>query len=228
MGLFKSKKKSSSSTAHEPYSTMKDTPWIKQGRQIAEAGGRGILDNYNNVNTFDAATRKSLDDRNNQTYKRMFDEMDRQYTNIMNKYAANNYNRFGTLNATRPQFITDEYKRDFQRQMDDAAYNKAAHYDELMDNELRRRYNTLNMYSNMYGVGQIPYQLDVSNYNVGNTNKDLAYNSRLGTNANAGGSSGFGNILGNAASGATSGYLSTGNGWGAALGGGMGILGGFI
>lgn len=217
--------KKKSAPRHEDYDKMQDTPWISQARRIADVGGRGVLDNYNKVNVFDAATRKSLDDRNNQTFKRAFDEMDRQYTNIMNKYAANNYNRFGTLNATRPQFITDEYKRDFQRQMDDMAYNKAAHYDELMDKELSRRYNTLNMFGDLYRYGQVPYQLDVSNYNVDQTNKDLAYNQKL-LDYNSGQSGGFMGALGGAARGGISGYMATGNPWGAAAGAIGGAIGG--
>ena len=151
---------------HDPYEEMKDTPWITQARQIADVGGRGVLDNYNKVNVFDAETRRELDRRNNETYQRAFDDMERNYTNIMNKYNAKNYNQFGTLNATAPSFVTDSYKRDFQRQMDDMSYNKAAHYDELMDNELRRRYNTLDMYDKLYQYGQVPYDLDLKNWNI--------------------------------------------------------------
>ena len=135
---------------HEPYEEMKDTPWITQGREISDIGGKGILDNYNNVNIFSPETQKSLEARNNAIYKRAFDNMERVYTDTMNKYNAANYNQFGTLNATPAAYRTDQYRRDFQRQMDDLAYNQAVNYDTLMDNELQRRYNTLDMYNTLY------------------------------------------------------------------------------
>ena len=160
---------------HEPYEEMKDTPWITQGREIADIGGKGILDNYNKVNVFSPETQKSLEARNNAIYKRAFDNMERAYTDTMNKYNAANYGQFGTLNATPAAYRTDQYRRDFQRQMDDLAYNQAVNYDTLMDNELQRRYNTLDMYNTLYGYGQTPYQQDIANWNTRNTNKDLAY-----------------------------------------------------
>ena len=212
------------SPTHSPYEEMKDTPWITQARQISDVGGKGVLDNYNKVNVFDDVTRASLDARNNETYKRAFDDMERNYTNIMNKYNANNYNQFGTLNATAPSFVTDSYKRDFQRQMDDMAYNKAAHYDELMDNELRRRYNTLDMYDKLYQYGQVPYDLDLKNWNIRNTNKDIDFENRKIAYSTGGG--GFSGALGGGLSGAMSGFMTTGNPWGALAGGVLGAAGG--
>jgi len=167
------------SPKHAQYEEMKDTPWISQARQIADIGGQGVLDNYNKVNTFDEATRKSLEARNNAVYQRAFGDAEKAYTDIMNKYAGKNYNQFGTLNATAPSYITDQYRKDFQRQMDDLAYNKAINYDTLMDKELQRRYNTLNMFGNMYQYGQTPYQQDVMNWNTRNTNKDIDYQNAL-------------------------------------------------
>lgn len=211
-------KKKSSVPQHEAYSTMEDTPWITQARQIADIGGQGVLNNYKNVDVFDEDTQASLEARNNATYKRAFDNMEREYTNTMNKYAANNYNRFGTLNSTPSAYSTDEYQRQFQREMDDLAYNQAVNYDTLMDNELSRRYNTLNMYSNMYQYGQTPYQQDVKNWNIENTNKDIAYNNAMANYLNNSSSSGG---LEGAISGASQGASigSVGGGWGALAGG---------
>ena len=164
---------------HKPYEEMKDTPWITQGRQIAQAGGEGILGNYNNVNVFSPETNASIDARNNEIYRRAFDNMNREYNRSMNKYNASNYNRFGTLNATAPYYITDQYQRDFQRGMNDLAYNQAMNYDTLRDKELQRRYNTLDMFANMYQYGNTPYQQDLKNWNIRNTNKDLEYNDAI-------------------------------------------------
>lgn len=174
------------------YEEFKDTPWITQGRQIADIGGQGVLDNYNKVNVFDEGTQASLDARNNAIYQRAFNDMERNYTDIMNKYNAKNYNQFGTLNATAPSYVTDQYRRDFQREMDDLAYNKAVNYENLINNELQRRYNTLDMYHNLYQYGVTPHNVDLANWNTRNTNKDIA---SAAINANNANSSVFGNLL---------------------------------
>lgn len=202
------------------YSKMKDTPWIKQGRQIADIGGKGVLSNYGKVNVFDQDTIDSLNARNNAVYQRAFSDMDQNYNNIMNKYAARNYNRFGSLNNTPAAYTTDQYQKDFQRQINDLSYNKAVNYENLINNELQRRYNTLNMFANMYQYGKTPYEHDKMNWNVENTNKDIAYNNDLVF----GNSNLFGNIIGGAAQGG----LATGNPWGAVAGEAMGAIGGLM
>lgn len=174
------------------YEEFKDTPWIKQGRQIASVGGQGILDNYGKVNWFDDATKANIEARNDDVYRRAFGDMEREYMNTMNKYNAANYGRFGTLNATAPYYVTDQYQRDFQRQMNDLAYNKAVNYENLVNNELQRRYNTMDMFHNLYQYGNVPHSVDIANWNTRNTNKDLAL---AALNAQQGNSGGFGNIL---------------------------------
>ena len=163
------------STTYIPqYEKFEDTPWITQGRQIADIGGKGILENYNKANVFSPETQASLEARNNNIYKRAFDDASRAYTDTMNRYNAANYNQFGTLNATAPAYRTDEYQRQFQRQLNDLAYNKAVNYDNLINNELKRRYNTMDMFGNMYGYGETPHAVDIANWNTENTNRDLA------------------------------------------------------
>jgi hypothetical protein len=186
---------------HEAYEQMQDTPWITQGRNIADKGGQGILDYYNKVNVFDDQTKRELAQRNKEIYNRAFDNMEREYTNTMNKYAAKNYGQFGTLNATAPSFVTDQYRIDAQRQMNDLAYDQAVNYDDLMDRELQRRYNTLNMFGNMYQYGNTPYQLDLANWNTRNTNKDIAYQNAMVDYQND-----FGNRLAN---GFTTAFINT-------------------
>lgn len=215
-----------SAPQHEAYSKFQDTPWITQGRQIADIGGKGILENYNKVNVFDEPTQKSLEARNNAIYKRAFDNMEREYTNTMNKYAANNYNRFGTLNATAPSYITDQYRLDAQRQMDDLAYNQAMNYDNLMDKELQRRYNTLDMFGNLYQYGQTPHQVDIANWNTENTNKDIAYQNALASYQNRSG--GLKGALSGGLNGAIGMGIATGNPFGALAGGIMGAAGGMM
>ena len=209
--------------SHPGYVKMEDTPWITQGREIADVGGKGILENYNKVNVFSPETQKSLEARNNAIYKRAFDNMEKAYTDTMNKYSAANYGQFGTLNATPAAYRTDQYRKDFQRQMDDLAYNQAVNYDTLMDNELSRRYNTLDMFGNLYNYGQIPYQQDIRNWNIENTNRDIAYQNMLINNS---GGSKFSNALSGAMKGASAG--SAAGPWGALAGGIAGGAAGYF
>lgn len=210
------------------YSKMKDTPWVSQSRALANAGGQGLLENYNKVNVFDQDTLNSLEGRNNAIYQRAFNDMAQNYNDTMNRYAARNYDRFGTLNSTPSSYITDEYQKDYQRQLNDAAYNKAVNYENLVNNELNRRYNTLSMLANMYDYGQIGHSVDVNNYNVTNTNKDIDYaNAMAGYSSRNGGGSWF-NALKGGLSGAAQGAAITGNPWGAVAGGAAGAIGGMM
>ena len=207
------------------YKQFKDTPWITQGREIADIGGQGILDNWNSVNVFDDAERKSMEKLNEDVYNRAFGDMERQYMNTMNKYNTANYNRFGTLNATAPYYITDQYQRDFQRQMNDLAYNKAVNYEDLVDRELSRRYDTLNMFGNLYQYGVTPHNVDIANWNTRNTNKDIAYANALSNQMNKSG--GWQGAVSGLANGAITG-AATGGIPGAIAGGILGGIGGMI
>ena len=207
------------------YEKFKDTPWITQGREIADIGGQGILDNWNSVNVFDDAERKSMEKLNEDVYNRAFGDMERQYMNTMNKYNTANYNRFGTLNATAPYYITDQYQRDFQRQMNDLAYNKAVNYEDLVDRELSRRYDTLNMFGNLYQYGVTPHNVDIANWNTMNTNKDIAYANALSNQMNKSG--GWQGAVSGLANGAITGG-ATGGLPGAIAGGILGGIGGMI
>lgn len=171
---------------HQPYEEMQDTPYITNLRDLSQKGYEGYNKNYNRVNVFDQDTQRSLNDILNNYYKRAESDFDRNYRETMNKYQNRNYGQFGTLNATPALYRTDMENLQQQRKLADLAYNKAAYYDQLMNSELQRRYNTLNMFNQMLEKGETPYQLDLANWKIRNANKDLAFkNAEI--NANAGG-----------------------------------------
>jgi len=207
---------------HEEYEELKDTPYITSLRDLSQRGYEGYRDNYNKVNVFSPETQRSLDDYTNAVYKRAEGDFDRQYRDTMKRMANRNYGQFGTLNATPALYRTDMENLAQQRKLADMAYNKALYRESLVDNELRRRYNTLDMYNEMLEKGQTPYQLDLKNWEIRNKNKDVRFgNAEI--DANAGG--GFKGILKGAIQGGAQGFLSTGNPWGA-LGGAA--AGGFL
>ena len=205
------------------YKEMKDTPWISQARDIAGRGGEGILQNYNKVNVFDEPTRQSLQSRVDNMYSRALSDFDRNYRDTMQQYANRNYSQFGTLNATPAAYRTDLYNLQEQRKLADLAYNKAQTYDDVVNNELNRRYNTLNMFNTMYQYGNIPYQQDVNNWQIRNQNLDRQYYNDL---AKAQSGFSFGGAAKGALSGASAGSIIPGLG---TLAGGIlgGLMGGF-
>ena len=195
------------------YKEMEDTPWITQARELANIGGEGLKKNYNRVDVFDEPTRQSLQARVNDMYRTAESDYDRTYRNTMQNLANKNYRQFGTLNATPAAYNTDMANLQSQRHLADMAYNRAKSYEDVVNNELQRRYNTLNMYKGLYGLGETPYQQDVRNWETRNYNLDRAYQNQL---ANSAGGFDFGSLI---SGGINAGIAGATGGIGNALGG---------
>lgn len=161
------------------YEQMQDTPYITNLRDLSQHGYEGYKDNYNKVNVFSPETQRSLDDYTNAVYQRAEDDFDRQYRDTMKRMANRNYGQFGTLNATPALYRTDMENLAQQRKLADMAYNKALYRESLVDNELRRRYNTLDMYNQMLEKGQTPYEQDLKNWQIRNKNKDIQFENAI-------------------------------------------------
>ena len=161
------------------YEQMQDTPYITNLRDLSQRGYEGYKDNYNKVNVFSPETRRSLDDYTNAVYQRAEGDFDRQYRDTMKRMANRNYGQFGTLNATPALYRTDMENLAQQRKLADMAYNKALYRESLVDNELRRRYNTLDMYNQMLEKGKTPYELDLQNWKIRNQNKDIQFQNAI-------------------------------------------------
>lgn len=161
------------------YEQMQDTPYITNLRDLSQRGYEGYKDNYNKVNVFSPETQRSLDDYTNAVYQRAEGDFDRQYRDTMKRMANRNYGQFGTLNATPALYRTDMENLAQQRKLADMAYNKALYRESLVDNELRRRYNTLNMYNDMLEKGKTPYELDLKNWQIRNQNKDIQFQNAI-------------------------------------------------
>ena len=164
---------------HEEYEELKDTPYITGLRDLSQRGYEGYRDNYNKVNVFSPETQRSLDDYTNAVYQRAEGDFDRQYRDTMKRMANRNYGQFGTLNATPALYRTDMENLAQQRKLADMAYNKALYRESLVDNELRRRYNTLDMYNQMLEKGKTPYELDLQNWKIRNQNKDIQFQNAI-------------------------------------------------
>lgn len=201
-------------------SEMEDTTYITQGRDLSERGGKGLLENYEKVNVFSEPTQQALQARVNDMYRKAELDYGRQYRQATNKMNQANYRRFGTLNATPAAYASNLQELRNQEHLADMAYQKAKAYDQTVNNELQRRYNTINMYKAMYGLGETPYQHDVQNWKIRNENLDRQYQNQLAKS-----SSGFdwGSLLGTglslAGTAALGGLGGAGGGLGSLFGG---------
>lgn len=161
------------------YEEMKDTPYISNLRDLSQRGYEGYKENYNRVNTFSPETQANLNAQVNDVYRRAESDFDRQYRDTMQKYANANYGQFGTLNATPALYRTDMENLQQQRKLADLSYNKALYRDEVINNELNRRYKTLDMFNQMLEKGQTPYQQDLKNWDIRNQNLDREFQNQV-------------------------------------------------
>lgn len=161
---------------HKGYEEQKDTPWITRNRELNTFAYDELPSMYENINVFDDATRAGLDARNDAIYNRAQSDFEKMYNDTMGKTLARDYNRFGTTGATPSLYARDLYNLQQQRELADLAYNKAMNYENMINQELDRRYNTLGAYSNLFNTtGGISQDFDDANWNIRNKNRDIDY-----------------------------------------------------
>lgn len=161
------------------YDMQEDSDYIANARKLSNVGAEGVLNNINRVNVFDDKTRAGLDAYNDDIYNRSYSDFNKQYKNIINNANARDYNRFGTTGATPSLYNRDQTNLQAQQALADLSYNKALNRESLTNNELQRRYNTINAYDNLYGKGEISQALDDRNYQTAQFNKDRAYQNQV-------------------------------------------------
>ena len=149
-----------------------ETEFGQYGYNLGRKGYKGLEENADRVNVFYPETQRSLDAQANNVYSRALGDFDRNYRNTIGRMQDRNYSQFGTLNATSPAYTTDLENLSQQRKLADLEYNKAMYRDTLTDNELNRRYNTMNMYNNLYNKGDVVGQSD---WRTENENRDRQY-----------------------------------------------------
>lgn len=158
------------------YEEQQDTDWITRNRQLNEKTYKNVNDNLDRVNVFDDATKQSLQNYADSIYNRALSDFDRSYTQTMNKTLARDYNRFGTTGASTSLLNRDNYNLQQQRKLADLAYDKALYNEDLINNELQRRYNTLNTNYNYFtNSGKTIQDFDNANWQIRNMNKDVQY-----------------------------------------------------
>lgn len=216
-----------SAPKHKGYEEQKDTPWITRNRELNTLAYDGLPSMYENINVFDDKTRAGLDARNDAIYNRAQSDFERMYNQTMGNTLARDYNRFGTTGATPSLYARDLYNLQQQRELADLAYNKAMNYENMVNQELNRRYNTLGAYSNLFNTtGQTTQGFDDANWQIRNKNRDIEYANAVAEHQQKGSTIGkIGTIVGAVAGSVIPGVgtalgATLGNALGGAIGGG--------
>lgn len=162
------------------YKEQQDTPWISSNRELNQQSYGNLSRDLNNVNVFDDATRQQLNAYNDSIYNRAVSDFDRDYSQTMNKYLARDYNRFGTTGSSNSLLNRDNYNLAQQRKLADMEYNRAMNYEDMVNQELGRRYNWLNLNNQLFNTsGGITQAFDDANWKIRNQNVDRQYTNDL-------------------------------------------------
>lgn len=157
------------------YKNQEDSPYVAHARNLMETGYKGLNDNVGKVNTMDGDTVADINSRLGAIQNRANQDFDINYRSTIANQLANEYGKFGTIGGTSSLYRNDMTNRTEQRKLADLAYEQAKNYEGNVNNELKRRYDTINMYNNLYGYGSIPQKYDDQNYKLSLTNQDRAY-----------------------------------------------------
>ena len=158
------------------YQTMKDTPWITRNRDLNTNAYDNLSRDLNNVNVFDDATKQQLNSVVDDWYNRSVSDFDRAYNDTMRRTLARDYNRFGTTGASNSLLSRDYNNLMSQRALADLASNRSDRYDQLINNELNRRYKWLDTNYNYFtNSGKITQENDLRNWLIQQQNRDRQY-----------------------------------------------------
>jgi hypothetical protein len=162
---------------------------------------------HDKINVFNEPTQQSLQARVNDMHRKSELDYQRQHRQANNKINQANYRRFGTLNATPAAYASNLQEIQNQDHLAKMAQQKAQSYDQVVNNELQRRYNTFNMYKSLYGLGETPLNIDLKNWDIHHQNQDRQYANDLAAAASG---TNWGKVGLGALSGAASGFLMGG------------------
>lgn len=158
------------------YQTMKDTPWITRNRDLNSDAYDNLSRDWNNVNVFDDATKQQLNSVVDDWYNRSVSDFDRAYNDTMRRTLARDYNRFGTTGASNSLLSRDYNNLMSQRALADLASNRSDRYDQLINNELNRRYKWLDANNQLFNTtGNTIQTNDLRNWAIQNQNIDRQY-----------------------------------------------------
>lgn len=192
-----------------------DTDYISQSRRMQNLGYKKSKTALENVDVLDTDTRNSLQNVADQYTQNQWRDLNRNYSNTMNKMNQANYQRFGSTGSTPALYNTETTQRYFNDLAGEVASNTATKYNELLLNEYNRRLANLkatygvftNSGNTAYAHDKLNYQTRLANLGVSFENDMTDYNreqqmlgaiaSALSMAAGATGGAAFGPGVGN-------------------------------
>lgn len=157
---------------HEEYA---DTPFITRNRELNPMAYDYLTQAMENLDLYNANPEayQAVADAYTQA---QWNDFNRGYNEVMNQQAANNYNRLGTSNATSNLYTTDSTQRRMNDLASRIAANTASQYNNLVNQEYKRRLSSLGTYANLFNnSGVITENVDMTNWGIRNENKDRQY-----------------------------------------------------
>lgn len=203
------------------YEEYADTPFITRNRELNPMAYDYLTQAMENLDLYNANPEayQAVADAYTQA---QWNDFNRGYNQAMNQQAANNYNRLGTSNATSNLYTTDSTQRRMNDLASRIAANTASQYNNLVNQEYQRRLGSLGTYANLFNnSGAITENVDMTNWNIRNQNKDRQYMNDVNNNP--------WNRISGVASGIVQGAqtgFQAGGPWGAVAGGVLGGIGG--
>lgn len=159
---------------------FEDTPYITQNRILQNQGYRQSRKALKNVDVMDSDTRNSLQNVADQYTQNQWSDLNRNYTNTMNKMNQANYQRFGSTGSTPALYNTETTQRYYNDLAGEVAKNTTTKYNELLNNEYKRRLANLQA---AYGVftnsGDKAYKHDYNNYLTRVRNTGINYENEV-------------------------------------------------
>lgn len=204
-----------------------DTPYITRNRELNTSSYNDLntaLDNFRNWENNNALWQSVAD----QYTQSQWNDLNRGYQQALNQNAARERQRLGTSGATSSLYHTDSLQRQYNDLASRLASNTASVYQDLLNNEYKRRAGTADFYDKLFQqTGNTTEAVDRANWQIRNQNKYTDWQNDMNDYQSSGWNrftSGLKGLLG----GGASGFASTGNLTGGLLGGLAGGLGGAL
>ena len=170
--------------ARPMYEEFADTPYITHNRDMEGTAYDYLNNALENLNRFNEQQYQAVADAYTQA---QWNDLNRRYQQAVNANAARERNRLGTYGASSSLYNTENLQRNYNDMASSVAAQTAAQYQNLINNEYKRRLQNLNTYNKLWtDSGNRTYQHDYGNWQIRNINKDRQWLNEVDKKNNTG------------------------------------------
>lgn len=215
-----------SKTVKRPmYEEYADTPYITRNRELNTTSYDNLLSALDDVNKFSYTDYDSYSPLTDAYYNYQMDKLNRDYQSTVNQNVQKQQQRLGTTGSSSGLYTTDTANRYYNNLASAVSSNTAQIANQLMSNELNRRYSNAELYNSLFNqTGKTTEAVDQQNWNIRNLNKERQWLNDVDENNNTGW-----NAVANIGKGVVQGFsegMKSGNILGGVAGGILGGIGG--